>query len=425
MNTYTDVEKKFHDLFSQTQNTAPSWHQKTRQLAFDTFKQQGFPTRKVENWKYTSLAKLLATEFETQQYQKTIDMNEINLPQLSCHRLVFINGEIDQTLSDRTFPKGLKIETLENTTFPLEKYFGKSIEASRHPLANLNLALANSGTIIHCEKNTKLEKPLHIIFIGAGKTEYNHYQLTLLDENAECDIIRQFVNTDKETQFGNHINEVILNNQSKHKIYNIQTNNRMSFHVDGIHVKQDEHSEFECITLDLGSQLSRTDIDVKLNGKHSRCTLNGFYYPTGKQHIDNHNRIDHCVAECQSSEIYKGILDDQGRAVFNGKIVIHQDAQKTQTHQLNKNLLLSNRCEIDTKPELEIYADDVKASHGATSGQLDKNALFYMQARGISSDAAKQLLIDAFSFDVLQTIQNKSIRKWFENCISTREVDDE
>ena len=238
------------------------------------------------------------------------------------------------------------------------------------------------------------------------------HQRIHIAENVSAEMVFDYSSEDDSACFSNIFTEIILEKNARLSIYKNQKLNQNSFLIDFMLVNQASGSSFYSFTLDKGAALSRTDIVVHLNEPHAEASVHGFYHTVAHQVADHHSVIHHHAPHCQSSEHYRGILDDQSKAIFNGKIVIDKDAQKTSTQQLNKNILLSSKAEIDTKPELEIYANDVKAKHGATVGQLDDQALFYLMARGIEKSEAMQLLLSGFSNEVFLTIPNKEIREF-------------
>ncbi len=327
------------------------------------------PTRKMENWKYTPVTTLLETEFHAGQ----------------------------------------------NTGRPTGSPYPRSTKLLQHPFANLALEIADETKIIEIKEN--LSSPMQINYINEkNKVKIMHQRINIA-ENIHAEIIFDYFSIDDSACFSNILTEVVLEKNSKLSIYKKQTLNHKSFLIDFILVNQAEGSSFYSFTLDKGAALSRTDIEVHLNQPHAEASVHGFYHTVGSQLADHHSVIHHHAPHCQSSEHYRGILDDNSKAVFNGKVVIDRDAQKTSTQQLNKNILLSSKAEIDTKPELEIYANDVKAKHGATIGQLDEQALFYLLARGIEKTAAITLLMNGFAKEVFLTIPSKEIQKFLLDSV--------
>jgi Fe-S cluster assembly protein SufD len=333
------------------------------QEVFEKF-QLNIPTRKTENWKYTSIQKLLNIDFNA-------DLNRAS------------------------------------ATSP---YKG-SAQLSAHPFANLSIAAANEIKKIEIKEPILL--PIKIDSINKENTAKNIHQSIHVAENIHAEILFNHDSEDDSACFSNIFTEIVLEKNAKLSIYKKQTLNNQSFLINFILVEQAENSSFYSFTLDQGAALSRTDFSVHLNGHDAEVNLQGVYLTSQQQVADHHSVIYHHAPHCQSKQHYRGIVNDQSKAIFNGKIVIEKDAQKSSTQQLNKNILLSNQAEVDTKPELEIYADDVKASHGATIGQLDMQALFYLQARGISLDEAKALLIEGFLQEVFLSISNNEIRENF------------
>ena len=343
--------------------------------AFEKF-QLNIPTRKTENWKYTPILKLLDAEFRV--------------------------GHVGATgWSPSEMP------VTNQTGRPTGSPYPRPAQLSPHPFANLAVAVADEMQII--EITESLSSPMKIDFINKENKAKNIHQRIHIAENIQAEIIFNHTSEEDSACFANIFTEIVLEKNAKLNIYKNQKLNNKSFLIDFILVDQSEGSSFYSFTLDNGAALSRTDFIVNLNQSHSETSLHGFYNTIENQVADHHSVIHHHAPHCQSSEHYRGILNDSSKAIFNGKVIIDQDAQKTSTEQLNKNILLSNKAEIDTKPELEIYANDVKAKHGATVGQLDDQALFYLMARGIEKTEAMRLLMAGFSNAVFQTIPNKTI----------------
>ena len=335
--------------------------------AFEKF-QLKIPTRKTENWKYTSIQKLLDAEFNS-------------------------NSIANQIRATAGSP------------------YKRPTQLSMHPFAEIAIESANE--IKKIEIKESLSSPIKIDFNNQQNTAINIHQRIHVAENCSAEIMFNHASEDDTACFANIFTEIVLEKNATLNIYKNQKLNQKSFAIDFFLVDQSENSSFYSFTLDKGAALSRTDFIVNLNQSHAETSVHGIYFTVGEQIADHHSVIHHHAPHCQSSEHYRGIINDRSKAIFNGKIIIDRDAQKTSTKQLNKNLLLSNQAEIDTKPELEIYADDVKASHGATVGQLDDHALFYLLARGIEKTEAIALLTAGFTKEVILSIPNKNIQAYF------------
>lgn len=354
--------------------------------AFEKFKAQGFPTRQMENWKYTSVAKLQKEHFN---FDRTISA-------ISHERYKPIKR--DQVLTEDLLDK-----------------------ISRHPFALLNLATSNNIGLITIDKGQSPSEAISLDFALEDNQLLQQCLLVKVSENESLTLNINYSNADDSACFANVFIKVELAKNAQCTIYKKQQLNNKSYLIDNIHVEQQSDSYFYNFDLTCGSALARSDVDVNLLASGANVSLNGFYQAKGNQHIDQHSLINHHVENCTSSEHFRGTIDDKARAVFNGKIIIAKDAQKSQTQQINKNLLLSSQAEIDTKPELEIYANDVKAAHGATVGQLDENALFYLQARGIARSDAIELLMQGFAFAVFDTIKDKNVQKYFKQQLTIGE----
>ncbi len=336
-----------------------------------------FPIRKMENWKYTPLKKLLSSEFNVD-------------------------------IAAATYFDHSELATDGDTLL------------KQHPFAKL--AIINAKKIELLEITTQSSAPIVIKQTQKNNAVHMQHQRIRVAENVHAEILIEYSSEDNTPCFSNVFTEISLEKNATLSMYKKQTLNNHSFLIDYISVNQAENSTFNSVTLDKGAALSRTDMEVHLHGLHATTSLQGVYLTVDEQVADHHSVIRHHAPYCQSKQHYRGVLDGKSKAIFNGKVVFEQDAQKSSTQQLNKNLLLSNQAEIDTKPELEIYADDVKASHGATVGQLDQQALFYLQARGIALEQAKALLMDGFLQEVFLSIENKDVRNSFVEATGGRSL---
>ena len=408
------------------------WLRELRRDAINRFVAEGFPSPRHEDWKYTRTAAIekrrfncaLANEFavDLERIDKLLEDDD------AVHRLVFINGRYFPALSRvDTLPSGAVVasinDILSHDPDVLKDVYGTVIASERHPFAALNNAFSDDGVYLALSKGTKLEQPIQIVFISSAAQEghVSHPRvLVKADENSHVVLVERYVTLDDTVYFNNVISEIALGKNASMHYYRLQEESLKAFHVNGVHVRQDRDSRFDAHTVTLGSALVRNDVDVQLAASGAYCGLAGLYVASGRQHIDTHTRIDHLQPHGTSKEFYKGILDGHGRSVFNGKVIVHPDAQKTDAHQSNKNLLLSADAEADTKPELEIYADDVKCSHGATVGQLDNDALFYLCSRGIDESTARNLLTSAFAHEIIDQISIPALRAELDNSIAAR-----
>lgn len=370
---------------------------------------QDFPTTKAERFKYTRLAKLANATFSLPE--------KVNEAQIATSKIlsdaytIVINHDSIQIPQD--LPIGLELALIANSEIPYHEASFKDIFGA------LNILHATKGISVQLRQNTILDKPLQIIQITNGaKTFYRHH--FRFDKNSEATVYFISKNTEEKTSFTHTHFQYDIAKDARIKIFKIQDTNVGHFDFNEDRAQQAERSHFEINTLTLDGVFVRNDIQVEINGEHAQSYLNGAYWLKEEQHVANYTTIDHRVANCESFETYKGVATDKATAVFNGKVFVRKDAQKTNAYQSNANVLLSENASVNSKPELEIYADDVKCSHGSTTGQLDENALFYLRARGLSEAAAKNLLLQAFMEDVLTYVKNEEVLSYVQQRISER-----
>ena len=421
---------QFEEGLPELPGMASPWVNTFRKNGIDQFDSAGFPSSKLEAWKYT---RLRPNEYKTFRRAKDPDgrANVAEVPSLLSagedgHRLVFVNGIVRPDLSRlERLPDGVKVaaiqEVLNHNPEYIRPYLGCIGDPAGKPLMSLNTALMNSGVVIHVERGIHVEDPIQVIFIG-GLTDdpvsWYPRNLIVLEEGAEATLVQSNAGIGSSAYFTNAVTEIEVANAANLRHYRINTDNEYSTHLGSVHVKIGKDSNYEGFGLNIGGRLVRTEIFARLEGEGGHCALNGAYLLKGREHCDNTTVIEHVVPNTTCSEIFKGVLDDASRGVFQGRIVVHKDAQGTNGHQLSNALLLSNKAEMDAKPELEIYADDVKCSHGATTGQLDKTALFYLCSRGIPNVEARILLIQSFIAAAFEEIKVEAVRESILNLAS-------
>jgi Fe-S cluster assembly protein SufD len=341
--------------------------------------------------------------------------------------VVLVNGHYSRELSNiKEKASGVIIDSFQNVLkSSLElvlKYFGKYAEIDNGFVA-LNTAFANDGVVIFVPHDTVVEKPVFILNLTGSTDSYVLSQprnLVIAEKNSKLSIVDLFHSiSDKET-LTNVVNEVIVGEGAHVEMYKIQDENHKAFHFNRTQSHQSANSTFTIYNVTLGGQLVRNDSNVVLDAENCTGNLYGLYLTEGTQHVDNHTLIDHAKPHCQSNELYKGVLNDKSRGVFNGKVFVRKDAQKTNAYQSNKAILLTDEATIDTKPQLEIYADDVKCSHGAAIGQLDYEAVFYLRSRGISEEMAKTVLIRAFADDIFDLIPSEPLHEYLNNLVHAK-----
>jgi Fe-S cluster assembly protein SufD len=302
----------------------------------------------------------------------------------------------------------------------LEKYLGKIASFEQHTFTALNTAFIADGAVIEIPTETVVEQPIHFVFISDGEGVSHPRNLIVAGRHSRATVIESYVSLRDGSYFTNAVTEIAVGEGAHVDHYKLQRESENAFHVGTVQAREERDSQFHSFSFAVGGSLARTNIYTSLNGDAATCTLNGLYLTDGSQHIDNQTSIEHIAPNCPSHEIYKGVLDGRSHGVFNGKVYVHPEAQKTDGKQSNNNLLLSPTARVDTKPQLEIFADDVKCTHGATVGRLDRAAMFYLNSRGIGPDTARTLLTYAFAADVLETIELEPLRKQLEKMVLVR-----
>lgn len=407
------LENHFNSIETQI-NGQQSWN-KLRKEAFDTLAKNGLPLAKDEEYRYTQLGRA---------FEKNIDfsnLSNISVDQDHGEKLLFHevdaihiyihNGVIDTTkLIDFTYPE-LDILTMQEASerFPdeVEANFGKHADINKDAFTALNTAFSNEGIFIKIHKNAKIEIPIILHYSAGNASDVKLFQsrnLIIAEHGSQANIVESYSSSASEDQFSNHVSEIVAGPNSNVNYYKLQNQNNKSYHIDNTFISQSRDSVVQTYTFTLEGKIIRNNLNYILQEENCEAHMFGLYVAREDGHIDNHTSVDHKVANCYSNEIYKGILDDNSKGVFNGKIFVRQDAQKTNAFQTNKNILLTDTASINTKPQLEIWADDVSCSHGCTTGQLDEEQLFYLRSRGISKSSAKAMLLHAFVNDVLDKI---------------------
>lgn len=402
-----------------------------RKSGLQSFQELGFPTRRQENWKYTDVRKLSRETFTLNDTVVDLPAGQIDRVRISepdCYELIFINGRYSPAHS-RTgdLADGIVITDLDSALQDhpdlVADHIAQYSEMDFSGFTALNTAFLQQGSLIALPANAVFERPVHLVYINTHQEQPFTGQvrnLVILGDNSECTLIESYTGIDDAVYFTNTVSEIRLNAGSRLLHYRLQQESRNSFHLGHTTVHQLQDSRYESNVISLGAELSRTDLNCRLLARGAETVLNGLYMVNGHQHTDHHIRIDHTVTDTRSSQKYRGILDENGRAVFNGKVMVHKGADRTDAAQSNANLLLSDKAEVDTKPELEIYADDVKCSHGATVGQLDQQMLFYLRSRGIDVQTARSLLTFAFAEEIIREIRLPAIRDRLEQSVVGR-----
>lgn len=406
-------------------------HQK-RRAALKEFEAKGFPTKKEENWKYTSLKSLLKKDYTLNpKNDNALDFDSIRehiLAEIDSYKLVFVNGIFSTVLSETTHDNGLEITTISNLIAKakykmiLDHYFN-TITNKTESIVNLNTAFTQEGAFIQIPKGIVIEKPIQILFFNTETSKPVFLQprnLIIVGENSHVNIIEKHYNLTDNTVLTNSVSEIFAHKRAIIHYNKIQDDNLNASLIDSTTVSQKEGSIVTVNTFSFGGKFTRNNLDFHQEGEYCDSILNGISFLDAKQFVDNHTLINHNVPNCESHEMYKGIYNDKATGVFNGRVIVKQAAQKTNAYQQNNNILLSDNATIYAKPQLEIFADDVKCSHGCTIGQLDDSALFYMQQRGISIEKSKALLLYAFANENVTAVKIPVLRKKLMQIIASK-----
>lgn len=404
-----------------------------RRAAIARFAELGFPTTRDEEWRYTNVAPIARTAFRPviERDGRGLTVGQIEpftFGDLACHQLVFVNGHYSPEMSSlRPLPKGLRVSSLaaalESDPGALEPHLGRHAPYEDHAFAALNTAFIRDGAFVRIPKGTVLQEPIHLLFVSTARgeaTASHPRSLILAEANAQATLIESYVGPEGDVYFTNAVTEVVVGENAALDYYKVQRESRGAFHIARLQVHLGRSSTFSSNVISLGGSLVRNEVSTVLDGEGVESTLNGLYLTDGQQHVDNHTWIEHAGPRGTSREVYKGILDGESKGVFRGRIFVHQAAQKTDAIQSNPNLLLSDRAEITTKPQLEIYADDVRCTHGATIGQLNPDAIFYLRSRGIGEKEARQILVHAFAGEVLDLIRVEEVRTHLDRLVGEK-----
>ncbi|MDA0986799.1 MAG: Fe-S cluster assembly protein SufD [Bacteroidetes bacterium] len=409
----------------------PNWLKTIRENSLKSFQKLGFPSQKNEEWRYTNINSITKLNFETSSNKEFLNYSKQSIYKYiisDSYYLVFVNGKYLQNLSNPPKEEGVIVNSIKDAIklFPseVENYFSKNIDLEANSFAALNTSLFDSGVFIKIKENVILSKPIELIYISQNQENIPQLisprNIIVIKNNASLDFVEQFVTNNSNKNLTNIFTEIYLDENSICNYLKIQNEVDENYHIANISVSQKTSSKFFSFAFSAGSSISRNQMALKLFGENSDTNMNGLYISTAKQLIDNHTFIEHTQPNCTSREVFKGILYDNSHSVFNGKVYVHSAAQKTDSKQTNNNLLLSDNATIDTKPQLEIFADDVKCTHGGTVGGIDANALFYLKSRGISPKSAEALFALGFASAVTETIENLNLRRFVDNLVVSK-----
>lgn len=385
-----------------------------------TLNTMDFPTTRTEAWKYTRVGRI-ANLRPVNKIQGTLHLDQRFLISKDAITLVFENGNFLADHSSKDLPSGLKIKSLAHCSSEELSVLGQHLVLENEVFNALNTAYANDGALIQVSEKAQIEQPIQLIHILTGNEQCaNVRNFIHIEKFAEAKIIQGFFSANASASFINVVTEIQVDESAHLTLDKIQYEDEGNFHVSTEQVAQDKNSTFTINTLTLNGTLVRNNLTIEVDGENCATNLNGAYLLKENQHVDNHTIVDHKAPHCESNELYKGVIDDKATAVFNGKVFVRKDSQKINAFQSNGNVLLSDDATVNSKPELEIYADDVKCSHGSTTGQLDEEAVFYLRARGISEKSARHLMVSAFIGDVLEKIENKDVLDFAHTILKDR-----
>ncbi len=414
----------YHQQYATLPNEGPAWLAPLRAQAMARFDAHGFPTPKDEDWHFTNPAPITEGAFQPMRPTSGAVTHADIAPFLVGHEewptVVFVNGRYSPSLSKvDNLPAGVRVLSLASALHEeptlLEQYLGKvaGFEAPGVAFTAINTALMRDGAVMHVSRHTVVETPIHLLYVSDeaadGGVSYPR-NLLVVEPNARAAVIEQYVSLGDAPYLTNAVTECVVTDGATLHHYKLQREGMQAFHVGHVEATQARDSHYVSFSFVSGASLSRSNIYTTLAGDGCGATLNGLYMLDGNQTSDHQTRIEHTEPNCYSREMYKGILDDASHGVFNGKVYVHPVAQKTDGKQTNKTLLLSDKARIDTKPQLEIFADDVKCTHGATVGRLDEVAAFYMKSRGVGAETTRRLLTYAFAAEVLETIELEPLK---------------
>lgn len=392
-----------------------------RSEALERFEKNGFPTRRDEEWKYTSLNSLLKNDYSVfPKNEASVEFRDVKkyfLHEIESYKIVFIDGEYSSFLSDTTH-EGADICILSSALkqpkyqMVIDHYFG-TVASKKDSLTSLNTAFSREGVFVNVPKNTVLPKPIQVLYFSTGSEKEIMLQprnLIVVGENSHVQIYERHQSLSENVVLTNAVTEVFAAKRAIVDMYKIQNDRLTTSLIDNTFVQQKDSSIVSVNTFSFGGKITRNNLEFHHEGEHITSNLNGISVIGDNQHVDNHTLVHHKYENCESHELYKGIFDERATGVFNGKVIVNKEAQKTNAFQQNDNILIGDKASINTKPQLEIFADDVKCSHGCTIGQLDERALFYMQSRGIPEKEAKGLMLFAFCNEVVEKIRIPALK---------------
>ena len=432
MTTATAVVRGLARLEPQPDSDHPAWLMEARRAAFGWVAEHGFPTLKDEDWRYTRLGPILDIPFEPAAagmgHRLSSSTSDALAADLGGTRLVFVNGHFAPELSWLAeLPEGATVTNLASVLAEeaerLEPLLSRPPGPHHHAFTALNAALTEDGAFVHLRAGTTVDEPIELVFFsdtGGSPLVSSPRSLVLAEAGSRVAIVETYVGVPGDIYCTNAVTEVVVEEGAAVEHYKVQDEPETAFHLALLDVRQGRGSTFSSHSVALGSRVARHEVRVRLEAEGAEVRVDGLYMPRGDQHHDNPILIEHAAPHCTSRQLYKGVLDGHGQGVFNGRVVVCPGAAGTDASQTNKNLLLSDHAEVDTRPRLEILADDVKCTHGAAVGRLDEDAVFYLRARGVPHQAARGLLIYAFVNEIVERIRLEPLRSRVEKLVTNR-----
>lgn len=424
---------RFESFEKSLNGEASSKIHTVRKAAIARFAELGFPTTRDEEWKYTDISSFTGVQFDPvvkdkQDHPAIDDVQRFLFKNEGYSRLTFINGQYAKHLSSiPSLPHGVIVgslaEAMKNENGVVHEHLARHARYEKNAFAALSTAFLKDGAYIVIPKGVILGTPVHVLHVstGAGKELASHPRnLIVAGSDSQATVIESYVSLSNDRYFTNAVTEIVLGENSVIEHEKLQMESPRALHVGLTHVQQARNSHLISNSVSFGGELVRNNITAILDGEGAECTLNGLYHGSDNQLVDNHTAIDHVKPNCSSHELYKGIMEGTSKGVFNGKIIVREEAQKTDAKQTNKNLILSEGATVDTKPQLEIFANDVKCTHGATIGQLDDESIFYLRSRGVGLDEARTMLIYAFAGEVVERVGAAAVRDRVDRILHER-----
>ena len=420
--------EQFTEFQKRSEGPAPLWLRKLREDAFALFCEKGFPTTHDEDWRFTNVAALARTPFALPPKDATTPPTDSALQAWRmkdvAFELVFVDGQFARELSILTSRPGVYVSSLReaftNRPEALQSHLGRYLDIRRDQFCALNTAFAEDGAYVHIGRGAVLEAPIRLLFVSTASDVpimVHPRNLLVFEDESQAAVIEEYVSLGSGAMVCNSATELIAGESATVSHYMIEREHREAFNISTLRIQQERSANIASHSLLLGGGLVRNNVHPVLAGEGGECLINGLFVGDGQQHLDNYMHVEHASPHCSSRQFYNGILDGRAHGVFHGRIVVHKNAQKTDAKQTNRNLLLSDGAQIDTKPQLEIYADDVKCTHGATIGQIEETALFYLRSRGIDEISARKILLLAFASECLERMKPGIARTHAERLI--------